>query len=247
MSAGWESQLKVEGGAFRTTHWSVVRAAAQTASSDGAAAMAELCRAYWYPLFQFLRGWSNSAEEAKDLTQEFFARLLEKPFLEGLDPSVGRFRSFLLAAAKHFLKDNWGRRTAQKRGGGLETLSLDDESLGTLYNSELVEPTTPEMKYDKIWALTLIDRVLARLREEYTSAGRGEVFEALKKFLSEKKPTPQAIIAAELGISVSTAGVAIHRLRRRFKDLLHDEVAKTVDGPDEVEDELRQLIAALGS
>ena len=207
--------------------------------------MAALCKAYWYPLFLFLRGRSNSPEEAKDLTQEFFARLLEKPFLEGVDPSLGRFRSFLLAAAKHFLNDNWDQRTALKRGGGLEIVSLDDASM-EMYEAELAEQATPEMKFEKIWALTVVDRVLGRLKEDYTSDGRGEVFEALKRFLSEKKPTPHATIASELGISVSAAGAAIYRLRQRFKDLLHEEVANTVDGPADVQDDLRHLIVALG-
>jgi len=248
MDSGWETKLKDgDGGQFRTTHWSVVLAAAQPSSSDADAALATLCRAYWYPLYIFLRGNSHSTEEAKDLTQAFFVRLLSTPFLESVDPKAGRFRSFLLTSARHFLADDHSRRTALKRGGGCEIISLDDTTLETQYQERLVDSATPEKGFEKQWALTLLDRALGRLREDYASTGREELFEILKRFLLEKKPASHAAIAEELGISPNAAGVVIHRLRQRFKELVHQEVAQTVNDRQEVKAELSYLFSVLAS
>jgi RNA polymerase sigma-70 factor (ECF subfamily) len=248
MSSDWESKLKDgEGGHFRTTHWSVVLAAAQPKSTGGDAALAVLCRAYWYPLYIYVRGISGSKEEARDLTQAFFARLLAKPFLEGVNPKAGRFRSFLLTAAKHFLADDRDRQETLKRGGGYEMVSLDDTAAAAHYQDKLVDNSTPEKGYDRQWALTLVDRAMGRLREDYVSSGRGELFEILKGFLLESKPSPHATIAEQLGVHPTTVGVAIYRLRQRFKELLQDEVAQTVDTDQEAKAELSHLLSVLAA
>lgn len=246
MTSGWESRLKdADGGQFRTTHWSVVLAAAQPGSTNADAALATLCQAYWYPLYIFVLGCSRSTEEAKDLTQAFFARLLAKPFLEGVDPKAGRFRNFLLTSAKHFLADDRARREALKRGGAYEIVSLDDSLWANECLEKLVDHATPEKGYERQWAMTLLDRAMAHLRDEYAASGREQLFEALKGFLSEKKPTPHTAIAEGLGITASTVGVAIYRLRQRFRELLRQEVAQTVNGDDEVKAELSYLLSAL--
>jgi RNA polymerase sigma factor (sigma-70 family) len=248
MSYGWESKLKeTDGGQFRTTHWSVILAAAQPGSTNADAALAALCQAYWYPLYVFVLGCSKSTEEAKDLTQAFFAQLLSKRFLEAVNPTAGRFRNFLLTSAKNFLADDRARREALKRGGAYEIVSLDDTSWANECLDKLVDHATPEKGYERQWALTLLDRAMSRLREEYTSSGRGQLFETLKRFLLEKKPTPHTAIAEGLGINTSTVGVAIYRLRQRFREVLRQEVAQTVDNDndDEVQAELSYLLSAL--
>ena len=231
---------------FTTTHWSVVLAAAQNDETQAHAALEKLCQTYWYPLYGYVRRCGHSLEDAQDLTQEFFARLLEKKFLAGVNESRGRFRSFLLASLKHFLANEWRRARAQKRGGGQIPISIDRMAAETTCHFELADQITPEKVYERRWALTLLDRVLRRLREEFVRDGREKLFEQLKPTLTEASRTvAYAEIARRLDTTEGAVKVAVHRLRQRYREQLRLEIAETVAGPAEVEDELRNLFAAL--
>jgi len=231
---------------FASTRWSIVAAAGRKESPEARAALAVLCQAYWYPLYAYARRRLARADDAQDLTQEFFARLLEKDYLQGADPHRGKFRSFLLTAFKHFLAKEHERAAAQKRGGGRQPLSLDFQDGERRYHHEPADPTTPEMLYERRWALTLLEQALARLRQEFTSAGKEQLFEALKGTLTgDGTAEPYARIGQDLGLSEQSVKTAVHRLRRRYQELLRAEVAHTVASPEEVEDELRDLFAAV--
>jgi RNA polymerase sigma factor (sigma-70 family) len=233
-------------GRFATTHWSLIARARGAAAPEAREALASLCRAYWYPLYAFIRRRGASADEAQDLTQEFFARLLEKDFLAAVDPGKGRFRAFLLAACKHFLANERDRARARKRGGGRPLLSLDLQDAEGRYLLEPAHGLTPEKLFERRWALTLLDQMLARLRGEYQGAGKGRVFDGLKNSLTAgEATTPYPQLAAELGMSEGAVKVAAHRLRRRYRQLLRDEIARTVRDPAGVDDEVRDLFAAL--
>ncbi len=237
---------------FATTRWSMVLQAKDQPSTDANEALSDLCRAYWYPLYALIRRRSRDVHEAQDLTQGFFARLLEKDFLGNVDPARGRFRAFLLAAVKHFLANEWDRDNAQKRGGGCLVVSLDARSFD--WNSGesrfLMEPRhelTPERLFERQWALALLDRVLSRLRDEYVEAGKTTLIETLQPFLSLDRGEANYAQAAELlGMTEATLRVAAHRLRKRYRELLRDEISQTVTNADEVEDELRYLFSVLG-
>jgi RNA polymerase sigma factor (sigma-70 family) len=230
---------------FTTTHWSVVLAARDESSTHADSALAELCRTYWYPLYAFIRRRGHDATDAQDLTQEFFYRLLEKRYLSAVDRSKGRFRSFLLAAVEHFLANEWRRTQTQKRGGGMAMLSIDDAA----ERRYLAEPHTdlsPERIYEQRWALAFIDKVLGRLHAEFVAAGKETAFEQLKIFLTgEKCSTTYAELAAQLGSSEAAVKMSVSRMRQRYAELLREEISSTVARPDEVEDELRALLAAL--
>jgi RNA polymerase sigma-70 factor (ECF subfamily) len=235
------------GSPFEQTHWSVVLAAGNTIDTTQARlALGQLCAAYWYPLYTFVRRAGHSPHDAQDLTQEFFARLLEKNWLGGVDRSRGRFRSWLLTSMKHFLANEWDKSQAQKRGGGEVLLSLDSVDAESRYELEPVDHTTADLLYDRRWALAMLDTVLARLRDEFTAAGKVELFDALKPMLTGGK-SPYAEIGAQLGISEGAVKVAVHRLRDRYRDLIRAEIASTVATPAEIDDELHHLLAALGS
>jgi RNA polymerase sigma-70 factor (ECF subfamily) len=233
---------------FPDTHWSVVLAAARQADSPQThAAWETLCRAYWPPLYAFIRRRGHSPEEAQDLTQEFFARLLQRHDLATTSPDKGRFRSFLLAVLKHFLANEWHRAQCQKRGGGQVTFSLDAEPAEARYQMDLADTATPESVFERHWAFAVLDQTMDRLCAEYARAGKGDLFALLKETLSgEKRATPRAELAARCGLSVGAVDVAVHRLRRRYGELLRDEIAQTVSQPGEVEDEIRHLKAVLG-
>jgi RNA polymerase sigma-70 factor (ECF subfamily) len=232
--------------AFVTTHWSVVLTAGRSDTTLARDALARLCQTYWHPLYAYVRRLGHSPPDAQDLTQEFFARLLAKNYLAAADESRGRFRSFLLAALKHFLANEWDKASAQKRGGGQIPISIDPGSAETACSFEPADTTTPEKIYERRWALTLLDQVLRRLREEYVRAGREKLFEQLKPTLTEASRTVRyAEIAARLGMSEGAVKVAVHRLRLRYREVLRAEIADTVASPAEVEDELRNLFAAL--
>ena len=233
--------------AFHTTHWSAVLAAREGHSSRAQEALGELCRIYWYPLYAYIRRRGNGPPEAEDLTQAFFARLLEKDFIGDLTPGTGRFRSFLLTALKHFLANEWDRSQAQKRGSGKWLLSLDDDQAESRYRVEAVEHTTPETLFEQRWAWAVLDQVFARLRQEFISSEKAELFEHLKGFLSAAKPPSKAYaeVAARTGLKEGTVKVAVHRLRRRYGELLRAQIAQTVDDASQVEDELRYLIQVL--
>jgi RNA polymerase sigma factor (sigma-70 family) len=231
---------------FQDTHWSVVLAAGKTESPKAAAALEKLCRSYWPPLYAFIRRRGHSPEEAEDLTQEFFTRFLKRHDLATISPEKGRFRSFLLAVLKHFLVNEWHRGQCQKRGGAQVAMSLDSELVETRYQAELVETSTPESVFERHWAFTVLDQTKNRLREEYANAGKRDLFDLLTETLSgEKRTTPRAELAARCGISVGAVDVAVHRLRRRYGELLREEIAHTVSQSDEVDDEIRHLKAVL--
>jgi RNA polymerase sigma-70 factor (ECF subfamily) len=233
-------------GKFATTHWSLVAAAGQGPSPEAQEALAALCQLYWYPLYAYARRRLPSAHDAQDLTQGFFAQLLEKDYLQAADPQRGKFRSFLLTAFKHFLSKERDRANAQKRGGGRPVLALDFQAGERRYQREPVDPTTPETAYERRWALAILEQTLARLRQEMANAGKEQLFERLKGVLAgEGLEEPYARVAEELGISEQAVKVAVHRLRRRYQELLRAEITQTVAAPDEVEDELRDLFAAV--
>ena len=213
-------------------------------SAGAQAALAKLCAAYWYPLYAFVRRQGLGEHDAQDLTQEFFARLLQKGWLGDVERERGRFRSFLLAAMKHFLANEWDRSRAKKRGGGVATLALDAMSAETRYRHEPADTQTAEKLFDRRWALTLLDQVLARLRAEMLAAGKLADFDALKFCLSGEK-TAYAEVARTLGMSEGAVKVAVHRLRERYRALLRAEIAETVATSDEIDGELRHLLAAL--
>jgi RNA polymerase sigma factor (sigma-70 family) len=232
--------------AFVTTHWSVVLTAGRTDTTRARGALERLCQTYWYPLYAYVRRRGNSPEDAQDLTQEFFARLLEHNWIGRADKQRGRFRSFLLSAMNHFLADEWDKARAQKRGGGLAPLPLQFDTAETRYCHEPADPVTPEQNYERRWALTLLDEVLRRLRTEYEQDGRGELFAALHPCLvGDRTSQPYTELAAKLGISEGTVKSAVHRLRQRYRQLLRDEIAQTVAEPGEVDEELRHLFAVL--
>ena len=229
---------------FQTTHWSIVLAAGHQESQVATEALEKLCRAYWYPLYAYIRRRGHDIHEAEDLTQEFFTRLLEKNYLREVTREGGRFRSYLLTTLKHFLANEWDRAKTQKRGGGNIHFSLDNKEAETRYEFELKDDTTPENLFERRWALTLLDQVLNHLREDYAAAAKLEIFERLQIFLSgDKRLIPYTEVAASLGLSEGAVKVAVHRLRKRYGELLREEIAQTVATPEEVADEIRHLIA----
>jgi RNA polymerase sigma factor (sigma-70 family) len=233
--------------AFVTTHWSQVLLAVDHHLPNSAQALEDLCRTYWPPLYCYLRRDGRSSHEAEDLTQAFFARLLERNTLAAAASERGRFRNFLLTALKNFVVNEWRSQQAQKRGGHLQILSLDAQTSEGQYVAEPGDHLTPEVLFDKRWALTVLERVMDRLRAEYATVGKAALFEDLKTFLVTKKATPHADLAIKHGITASAISVTIHRLRQRYAELLREEIAATVNDPSEIDDEIRYLIAALGN
>ncbi len=229
---------------FHTTHWSVVLAAGGS-KDDSPAALEELCTTYWRPIYGFIRRRGHGADAARDLTQGFFAGFLERRDVEGLDPSRGRFRSYLLASVKHFLANEKERERALKRGGGARLFSLSfDDDLGLAI--EPADTRTPEGDYERQWALALLRRALERLRAEQATKGRRVLFERLKPTLAgEDVDGGYAAVADELSLTTVAVRVAAHRLKKRYGELLLEEVARTVDLPQEIEDELHHLFRAL--
>jgi len=231
---------------FLTTHWSVVLAAKDKASSGCSEALEVLCRTYWYPLYAFVRSSGYSPHDAQDLTQGFFEKLLAKEYLRGVDPEKGRFRTFLKVALKRFLVHEWERGKAAKRGGGEPALSFDTGLAEQRFQAQPVHSLGPDVIYDRQWAFTLLGVATSRLECEYAAAGKANDFTVLKPFLTEERghiPYPQ--IAGALNITEGAARVAVHRLRKRFRELFREVVAETVSEPGEVEQELRQVIEAL--
>ncbi len=221
-----------------------MRAAGGDDSSAARAALAALCESYWYPLYAYLRRRGTPPEDARDLTQAFLASLIERDDFRSLDRAHGRFRAFLLASFKHFLANEHARQRTRRRGGGLAVLSL--EAAEGRYGMEPAEPATPETLYERRWALTVIERVLAALLEEWTGKGRLEEFDALKAcLLGETPPGGYAAVASVLNTSEGAVKVAVHRLRRRFQARLRHDIAETVSSQAEVDDEIRYLIRAL--
>jgi DNA-directed RNA polymerase specialized sigma24 family protein len=230
------------GGPFLTTHWSVIVRAGDSLSPERDKAMAQLCQSYWYPLYAFVRRRGRSHEDASDLTQGFFELLIEKHYLRSVDLNLGKFRTFLLTSMTHFLSNEWDKSQAARRGGGCQILPLDGMEAAERYRMEPVETDTPETLYERRWAQTLFAVVVNRLARETDEAR----FEVLKGFLlDDKGAVTYDEAAGRLGMSVPGVTSAIFRMRARFRALLFEEVAKTVVSPDEVEPELRHLLAAL--
>ena len=229
-------------GAFTATRWTVVLTAGRGQSPQADRALEELCRVYWYPLYAYVRRRGYASHEAEDLTQEFFARLLAKNYLADVARDRGKFRSFLLASLKHFLANEWDRARAKKRGGDHTIISLDAE---TRYRLEPLDELSADKALDRQWAITLLDQVLARLRAEYAAAGKNDVFDQLKASLTAGSDSiPYAAVAATLGTTEGAVKVAVHRLRRRYRKLLREEIAHTVANPAEIDEEIRHLFAA---
>jgi RNA polymerase sigma-70 factor (ECF subfamily) len=223
-----------------------VIAAGDRDTPEGRDALAALCNAYWYPIYAYVRRRGHNAEQAQDLTQDFFAYVLERELLAKADPDRGRFRSFLRAVFARHLANQLDRANAQKRGGGRPALSIDACDAEGRYAREPAHELTPERIFDRSWALTLLGRVFDQLRREYDDAGRAAVFEELRTVLTRGPESgSHATIAERLGISEGAVRVAVHRLRRRYGALLRREIAATVDDPGEIDDEIRSLFAAL--
>ncbi len=229
-----------------TTHWSVVLVAGRSDSTRAQNALARLCQTYWYPLYAYVRRHGHSPHDAEDLTQEFFARLLERHGLASADPNRGRFRSFLLSALNNFLTHEWEKDRAQKRGGGCQLLSLDLAFAEQRYDLEPADTATPDKLFDKHWANALLEEVLNQLEAAYQQAGKAELFAALKQTLTgTRESQPYAVLATRLGMNEAAVKVAVHRLRKRYRELLRQEVANIVADPEQTDDELRHLFAAL--
>ena len=229
---------------FPTTRWTLVVAAGDPQRKEARSALVFLCENYWYPLYAYLRRRGYPADQAQDLTQEFFIRLLEGRYLDRADPEKGRFRSFLLTSLKFFVADEEDRHRARKRGGGM-VVPLEFPSGEERYQREPAHGETPERIFERRWALSMLDRVVERLRNEFVHHGRAEHFERLKMFLLGQSDAPYAELAREMNTSEGALKVAIHRLRKRYRELFRQEIADTVADPAEVESELRYLAAVL--
>jgi RNA polymerase sigma-70 factor (ECF subfamily) len=232
---------------FRTTRWSLIAAARDGPSTESRRALAALCEAYWYPLYAYVRLQGYDAEEAKDLTQGYFARLLEKDYLNEVEPASGRFRTFLITTLKHFLVNEAERARALKRGGGVHEISLDAQDAEGRYRYEPVDRLTPDDVFERRWALTVLERALGRLRKEFADAGKEAQFERLKAYLTGVEPrVPYRQVAAELDSTEGAVKAAVRRLRQRFGKQLWEEIAETVARPEEVDDEVRHLLSVIG-
>jgi len=231
---------------FATTRWSVVVAAGRTPSPDTRQALTALCEAYWYPLYAFVRRKGHSVDDAQDLTQAFFGELLEKDRLRAADKERGRFRGFLLAALENFLANQWRRAGAAKRGGGQPVISLDLERGESQYRLEPAHELTPEKLYERRWALTMLENALTQLRDEYARREKLDVFDRLRDCLGgDARSVPYAQLATELEMTEPAIKVAVHRLRKRYREILRAEIAETVSSPEEIDDELRALFLAV--
>jgi RNA polymerase sigma factor (sigma-70 family) len=232
---------------FRTTQWSMVLDAGSSDSRVSVAALEQLCARYWYPLYACLRRSGHSHADASDLTQAFFARVVEKRTFSGLEPGAARFRSFLLTTLKHFVINEWQSANRLKRGGGRQIISLDEKA-DEFYRAEPADDASPDKLFDKRWAISVVELVLERLRAEFTASERAELFDVLKPALAAAKlDRPYADVADSFGLSEGAVKVAVHRMRRRFGELLRAEVAETVQHEKDVDDEVRYLICALGN
>jgi len=233
---------------FATTHWSVVLAAGAQDFPEQGEALEKLCRTYWYPLYAYIRRRGCGPEDAQDLTQEFFTRLLKKNYPAQADRNKGKFRSFLLLTLNHFLADEFDRATTRKRGGGQVFISLDQDAAEGRYRQELAADLTPEKLFERRWAQSLLEQALKRLRAEYGAESQPEAYAVLKVFEpGEQLTLSYAEAASRLGISESAVKSKIHRLRQRHRELVREEIAKTVSTAAEVDEELRHLMAVLGA
>jgi RNA polymerase sigma-70 factor (ECF subfamily) len=233
---------------FNTTHWSVVLAAGKKGSPEGAEALEKLCRNYWFPLYSFLRRQGHNPEEAQDITQGFFAHFLQRDHLDRANPERGRFRTFLLTSLQNFVRHEWERAQAQKRGGGRGFIAWDEEVPEERYQLEGDPRLTPDQLFDQRWAVTLFQNALIQIEKEYAAGGKSVQFEELKRFLSnEPGEGDYARVASRLGLSSGAVAVAVHRLRQRYGELVLEEIAQTVASPGEAEEELHYLIKLMSA
>jgi RNA polymerase sigma-70 factor (ECF subfamily) len=229
-----------------TTHWSVVVSAGQSASPNSKRALEALCTTYWSPLYAYIRRRVADVDQAQDLTQAFIAELLEKNIVAAATPDRGRFRAYLITACKHFLSKEWAKSSAQKRGGGRPAIQLDFAAADSTLHIDPASGLTADQIYDRQWAMTLLNQILQRLEAEFDKAGKANQLEALKGFIiGEHSGTTYAQVAAELGMTEGAAKKAASRMRRRYRQLLRDEIAQTVTGPEQVDEEIRNLFGAL--
>lgn len=232
---------------FTSTHWSLVLSAAANQDTEAVAALDRLCRQYWYPLYAFVRRNGYSHHDAEDLTQAFFRRIIEKHCLRHVHPSKGRFRTFLLAAMQNFLANESDKARTLKRGGQCRFESLDGLAADERYAREPKDGWTPEMLYERRWALTLLEQSLKRLREEYYESGDGEVFEMLRDHLVPGGPAvPYAVVAERLGKSAEAVAMGVFRMRRRYRECLRQEIASTVGDQGDIDSEIRDLLSVIG-
>jgi RNA polymerase sigma-70 factor (ECF subfamily) len=232
---------------FATTHWSVVLASRDRDPERALAALERLCRTYWYPLYAYVRRHGHAPADAEDLVQGFFAQLLRRQSFQLADPHRGRFRSFLLASLNHFLADAANRASTLKRGGGQPVLSLDTEAAERHYQREASADADPERLYERRWALALLEVVLQRLEAEVAGIGQADRFAALKGALvGERSPLPYAEVGKRLGLTEAAVKMTVQRLRRRYRELVREEIAHTVSSEDEIDEEMRHLFRVLG-
>ena len=233
--------------AFVTTHWSVVLSAQEKNSSRAAQALETLCRTYWYPLYAYARRRGHSPPDAEDLTQEFFARLLQKDYLKSVAQEKGKFRTFLLVALQRFLANEWDRQHAQKRGGFQPIVSIDKEMAESRFAAEPVHHLQPDVLFDRQWAVTLLQATMAQLHEEYVASGRAKLFELLRGCLAkDESALPYAEIAARLNLTEAAVKMAVQRVRARYREILRAEIAGTVGSPEEIDEEIRHLFSTFG-
>ncbi len=233
---------------FKTTNWSVVVAAGHGSSTAIRKALGELCETYWFPLYAFARRQGQSPEDAQDLTQEFFARFLERGYFALANRERGRFRTFLLSSLKHFLTEEWRRANRQKRGGGVSFTPFDPQDAENRYSAEPADDLSPDRLYDRRWAEALLERTLGRLKKDYDSTGRAAVYQQLQQLIwGPQARLSYAEMGQTLGMNEGAVKVAVHRLRQRFRELLREEVAQTVENQAQVEEELRHLLGAISA
>ena len=235
------------GDVFATTHWTVVLAAGKQHTPQSDLALEQLCKTYWFPLYAYVRRRGHTKADAEDSVQAFFARFLAKNYLEGLSAERGRFRAFLLAALKNFLANEWKKSQRLKRGGGAATLSLDWETADTKFQVAAAAEPSPDKAFDREWALALLAKVIERLQAECVVEGKAKLFESLKVFLAAGKgESAHGEVAKSLGMEEGAVRVAVHRLRKRYRQLLRDEIANTLSDPAMVDEEMRALFGAFG-
>jgi RNA polymerase sigma factor (sigma-70 family) len=243
-----DASCAASGDPFATTRWSVIARAQDPASANARAALAELCQAYWYPLYVYLRGQSSSAQAAEDLTQGFFVHLLEKDLISAVDRNKGKFRAFLLACCKHYLANRRDHDHAQKRGGDRTILSLDFASADQRYQREPADPLTPDAQFERRWAMTLLEQTLARLQQEMEQQGKADLYRHLQPVLTAAPDAARySNIAETLGITEDAVKKNVQRLRERYGQLLRDAIAATVETPEQIDEEIQSLFAALAS
>jgi RNA polymerase sigma factor (sigma-70 family) len=232
--------------AFAETRWSLILTAASHDSNSARIALEKLCRTYWMPIYAYIRRRGYSPEDAQDLTQSFIARLLERRWVADADRTRGRFRTFLLTALSRFLADAWDKLRAKKRGGGLRPVPLQLDTAETRYGHEPADNSTPEQSFERRWALTLLETVMQRLQAQYERDDKAELFRILSpSLIGDRDSLPYAILAKQLNLNEGSVKVAVHRLRKRYREFLLSEIAETTSRPEEVNDELRHLFRVL--